>query len=274
MIKDNVTIKCPPRVGIDPFAPVRLEKMMIEGIPEIPRVDVVAQCPDGPRWIATNSDSYLLVPNEEVVRITEAALAEAGLPPRLVEVAWNGKKFGATYEIPGSSSELESQGVMFAVEGVNSYDGTLAFGIRFLARRLVCSNGLYFSKVLGSFSFKHLKANEWDISDAIKQLRDGAERFILLAPYIRAMQDIPVDLRTVLEWHKTLTLSSHAWPDSKTGDVLAALRESGDRPTMWDLLNAFTFVTSHAMEPFSGARQSEKICNFATAFVKGLGGGM
>lgn len=256
-------------VPADPYASVKLDQLRDSDHRLIPQHAVMIETDLGWKWVATHSEKYLLFPNSRVGQVVTDVIARADVGvPRLAAAMWNGKRFGITYELPDVSIEAsKNDKLVLGVEGINSYDGSVVLGVRFLARRMACSNGLYFTELLGSFSFRHLSQNEVDIEESISLLQGGCERFLKLAPFVRAMQTISVGLCDVLSWHYWFLAQKPRWPDSMTGRVLRLLSATIQPYTLWELLNAWTAVATHELEPISGARMSEAACRYAVQQV-------
>lgn len=245
------------RVKSDPFANVWLEPMEAQG-KEVPRQAVMIETNEGtPRFVAAHSPNYKLVPNQNAWDMVHDILDAAQLKGEESRIYWNGKKFLGLITIPDFEMDDPSaiQPLRMGIEVVNSYDGTLQLGVRYMMQRLVCSNGLYVSQVLGQWRWKHLESVDIDAGAAYT--RDAGDRFLSLQSSVKEMGERDIDLTTVLHWHEKLKLKG--WTDSHTGKVLDNLKEH----TVWGLLNAYTYVTSHHISDIAGADLSSKVCDLA-----------
>lgn len=249
------------KVGVSPYAEAWLQPMHVAGI-EVPQLAVMVRNDEGePKFIASHSTGYQLVHNSVVDQTIADLVTRSEYESQHLSTIWNGKKLIERYILPDVIIGQDGDLIALGIEGLNSYDGSTQFGVRFFMHRLVCTNGLYADTRLGSFMFRHIR-NGFDIDDALRELSNGVNRFMQMAPFIVKMQQTPIDLDTVINWHKRLRKMSPAWPTSKTGLVIEALGET-DGKTMWDLLNAFTAVTTHNTTPFAGPKLSNNVVDIA-----------
>jgi len=255
------------KVNIPPYAEVWTQPLQVAGV-DVPQLAVMAEDEEGKTsFIASHSTGYRLVANQLVHQVITDLLTRNDQHYNHHTTVWNGKKLIERFFLPDVFIGDDDK-VSLGIEGLNSYDGSTQFGVRFFMHRLVCTNGLYLDDALGSFMFRHING-DFDLADATQELTRGIQEFFNLAPYVTQMKQLPIDLDTVLEWHNKLVAGTPKWPVSKTGLVVQALSD-GSKKNMWDLLNAFTSVTSHNMTPFSGASLSDRVCRLAFDEAKAL----
>lgn len=251
------------KVTTDPFARVWLDTPQVDGKLLPTKALMIEGSDEEPVFIANHSDRYRLVANSLVSQVVEDVMTRAEVAFKHWRTVWDGKRFTEQYITPDRVIGTEDDKVHFGVEGINSYDGSLQFGVRFFMHRLVCSNGLYAMDRLGGFLFRHTKeADGWDVGDAIEGLRAGSRNFMAMAPWIEALQNIHLDLPGFLAFHAKVAQGVPKWPSTKTASIIQTLAKE-TAPNLWHLVNCYTAVTSHEMNPITSAKLADRILDCA-----------
>lgn len=251
-----------PKKVANPFAEVFLDQMNVAG-QDVPKMAVMLKGEQAPVFVASHSPGYRLVSNEFCHQVLQDVVTRSDLgSPEEIGIIWTGKRYIERVILPGCGFQVNGSKMVLGLQGINSYDGSTSFGVEFFSVSLRCHNQFHFSRQLGSFIFKHVNGNNDIImEDAIQQLRDGAQRFVKLSPSLGELNAQPASLDTLLQWHSDLSVLKPCWPTTKTGEVLLAMKK--EKPTLWGLLNAFTWTTTHSIGGISGSRLSALACDYA-----------
>jgi hypothetical protein len=266
-VKDGITVRHPEDVAVaDPFVDIDYRVVEVNGVP-IPRhaLSLVDPIDKHLHFVQAHTDSYEPITNAAAMALATQVLerTEVGFQP--ADILWDGKRFNARFvsdrlvqdAVPGDTLAL---GLLVQ----NSYDGTMSFGIRFFVQRLVCMNGMFFTQTLGGFTLKHLNGNTDQYDEAAQRILGGAAKFPGLVTQIGRLAQRPATLQTVSNWALELDKGTPKFPRSNLLDILSDLRDA-DSPSLWDQLNAFTYVANHEVAPFTGMDLSDRICRVALA---------
>ena len=131
----------------------------------------------------------------------------------------------------------------------NSYDGSVAFNLRFLAFRLECLNGMVSNDVFHSFKFKHDKSSEGydkEIIQAGQMLNKADER---LDTFVDSCNKLLTTVNTEdLAIIRKKYLSN--LPTNIFGKIMDEyLIQDEYKTTAWDLTNAATRILWHNESP-------------------------
>ena len=171
----------------DPYAPVELQPLRKVNGDHSSRLAVVLNPNDDAKEVGIVSPEYKLVKNSEVVQVAEDLLGKTGIPIEEHQTLWNGKKFRQRYLLSQTTGEVKVGDVVACtLDAVNSYDGSTTFGLEFNAVRLVCSNGMMLSFLLGGFRFKHWESQNFDreLRIAARQLDRVSNRLSMVLPML------------------------------------------------------------------------------------------
>jgi len=246
---------------------------------------------------AIHGRDYRLVPNTLINQLAQDILTKAEMPFELLGQAsgsttghtvWDGKKFARRWLIKQPHADDQLGTLMMGVEAVNSYDGSFKVGLQFFFVHTQCINQFHTGNLMGSFVFGHFdhgdRALETDIEQAVSTIGQQAKNFASVLPKLRTllkpMSNGTDSLSRFLSIRSELASENPAWPPSYDGDVLDELRGYGPsarlklpqrpsaqngRHTLWDLLNAYTAVTTHKVGGFRGASLSRMVTDHFVA---------
>ena len=129
--------------GIESKAFAVQTEEVIEGLPEYKEVGVVRK-------------DYLLIPNLEVKELVDSLVEKTGWNWEVQREWSDHKRYVYTLMAKDKTRTLDvGYTVGLGLNAWNSYDGSVAFNLRFLAFRLECLNGMVSNDVFHSFKFKH-----------------------------------------------------------------------------------------------------------------------
>jgi len=249
---------------------------------------------------AIHGRDYRLVPNTLINQLAQDVLTKTEMPFELLNQAkefnghrgqhtvWDGKKFARRWIINQAHSDDRLGTLMMGVEAVNSYDGSFKVGLQFFFINTDCVNQFHSGNLMGSFIFSHFdrgdRTLEADIEQAVTMVGQQAKSFALVLPKLREllkpMTNGTDSLSRFLAIRDELAAETPAWPPSYDGDVLDELRGCGPtaklklpqrhsvtsgKHTLWDLLNAYTAVTTHKVGGFRGTSLSRMVTDHFVA---------
>jgi hypothetical protein len=273
-VRSRIADNLPPHAQ-NPFATVLITPLEAGGI-KVPGVALQLVDDEGlqPFYVDHHSPAYRLISNTAALQCAYRLFEAAKTPFNLSELVWDGHRFSALFLAQSLTENLSgADGQDLLTLGVliqNSYNASLLFSVRFLVYRQVCTNGLMVGDQLGSFAFKHVATTaddgfDIDITDATAALAGGIERYHDLLPHFHAMQRKPASLDTLQTWVASLSKGTPSWPASSFANVMTRLNR---KPSVWEMLNAFTYVSTHDLHPFHGADLSQRVCTLALAEVE------
>lgn len=218
------------------------------------------------------SPDYTILHHEEVVDKARETLTRLGL-------AWeedftatlNGARLHAQFIIPSVQVDI-GVGDVVNLRGIfgNSYNGTKSAVFDLGGYRLVCSNGMVVGKSLFRTRRKHV--GEMDTDAMMAEVEKAILTYSdVVAPYWRSLREMEIPMVTLEEAVST-AVEDKVLPAKFSGLALeAAQREAGkDNPlNLWNVLNGFTEVTTHQVQPRSYAR-AEQLAHVSDNFVRGL----
>ena len=238
---------------------------------------------------AIHGRDYRLVPNTLINQLAQDILTKTEMPFELLgqssggsqyHTVWDGKKFARRWIINQPHDDKELGQLLFGVEAVNSYDGSYKVGLSFYFMHSRCLNQFHVSNTMGSFIFSHFDRGdstlEQDIERAVTAVGEQARNFAAVLPKLRQLNK-PLgkdhdNLSGFLKLRQELAGEKPSWPSSYDGDVLDELQGNGIThrlglpqadlgcgPTLWNLLNAYTAVTSHRIGGFRGTDLSRMV---------------
>ena len=186
------------------------------------------------------TDEYRMVTNQEVVDKTEKVLKKTKAVLKEVNMFGDGARTKWTYRFPNQRLKVSHDDyVNPEIILNNSYDGSSVVGVVGGAFRLVCSNGLIIGFVLGQTKNVHSIYNnsldkiEEVIEETVQRVTTTFdEKFPILV-------ETPVKQKDVVKIIKMV-------PSQAMEPLTQYL--IGHKPrTYWDLLNAATWVATHAL---------------------------
>lgn len=287
MSKATVTATASTIINKDPYARVHLAPIMHDGA-DTGRYLTMMEDEQGtykplPGLDTIHSAGYSLVPNSQVHDLVGDILTRSGREfkpmPHAPSVFWNGKHWSEKWYCEDISEEIQATGstIALGVEAINSYDGAYPVQIRFFAMHLLCSNQFYASNMLGNVVFRHIRKDagvqlQENVQDALTTLGTEADRFLRLAQYIRKLSRTHVgglpgflQLRSVINDGGWRTSLDAAVMDELHGHGITnslGMQQLGTEPTCyWNILNAYSAVSTHKIGGFNGSRASELATN-------------
>ena len=284
-----VTIAKQVMINSDPYADVRMHRIEHNGKPTdkymVEMVDADGAWQPMPGVNAVHGEDYTLVPNTQVHELVGDVLTRTGRTFKPVPtfgnghskpLHWDGKRWSEKWYCEEVAEAMPTgHALALGVEAINSYDGTHNVGIRFFAMHCLCANQFYAGNMMGNFVFRHMSRDagirlQDNVEDALKLMRQQADQFLRIVPQFKKLCDVSVrgmdgflDLRSAL--------NADVWRASRDPDVLDELygagitkelgmRQMDPRPEcMWNILNAYTAVSTHKIGGFNGSSASERV---------------
>ena len=284
-------------INRDPLAPVEMYQMQIDGKPSdtyaVRMLDEQGQMQTLPGLSARHSKDYTLIPNQQVYDLVSDILTRSGrnfLPVpeygtrgHSKATYWDGRRYSAKWYCPELGGELPGgHAVAMGIEAVNSYDSTQPVGIHFFAMHVLCSNQFYASNMLTSFVFRHVEREagirlQDNVTDTLHYLRQQSEQFMRCLPMFgeltkKHVSDKADSLQGFLGFRNRINVD--CWTRSRDADVLDELQGRGitaelgikqlqsDPSSYWNILNAYTAVSTHGVGGFAGANLSDRVTQF------------
>ena len=218
------------------------------------------------------SNGYTILPHEEVVDKARETLTKLGLEFKEdFKATLNGARLHAQFIIPSVQVDI-GVGDTVHLRGIfgNSYNGTKSAVFDLGGYRLVCANGMIVGKSLFRTRRKHV--GEIDTDAMMKEVEKAILTYSeIVAPYWRELQALEIPMM-VLEEAMSTAVEDKVLPAKFTEKSMeVALREAGENNPMnlWNVLNGFTEVTTHDVQPRSYAR-AEQLAHVSDGFVRGL----
>lgn len=278
-------------INPDPYAEVRMQRIEHNGKPTDKFLVEMAD-PEGnfqpmPGVNAVHGEDYTLVPNTQVNEMVGDVLTRTGREFKPIPTFggghskptfWDGKRWSQKWycaDIAESLPTGRGTAIALGVEALNSYDGSHNVGIRFFAMHVLCANQFYGSNMLGNFVFRHMSRDagirlQDNVDDALQLIRQQADRFMQVVPQFSALVAQHVDgFAGFLNLRDTL--NADGWRTSRDPDVLDELHGRGItnelgiqqmcvEPTcLWNILNAYTAVSTHKIGGLNGSSASERV---------------
>lgn len=168
--------------------------------------------------------------------------------------------------------------MMLGLEVTNSYDGSCKVGLAFFAMRVECSNQFYSHNLLGRpYALPHVNnggdINE-DMQDAFNAIKTQASNFGKVLPAMRQLEarhcakftDF-LDLRKKLVQDTRLEFRDRAVLDELCGcGITQELKMDNvkyeDPSSYWNILNAYTAVTTHEIGGPRGSDMSQRVTDW------------
>lgn len=285
-------------INKDPFAPVRLTRIVDNRGRATDKFMVELQAEDSEDWInipgvgAVHSSKYRLVSNRTVHDMGQKVMQKTGLEfeplpgmkgQKAAALTWNGRSYVERWYTKGVKV-MSPQGteIMLGLEVRNSYDDACKVGLAFFAMHTVCQNQFHSGKLLGEpFQFGHIGDSgelDGDFESAIGALEDKATNFARIVPHLNALMEAKVEglnefleLRDRMNAITGVTLRDRELMDELSGHgitgKLGITRADGTRPygdpsTLWAIMNACTAITTHAVGGLRGSDQASRVTDF------------
>jgi len=238
-----------------PFMPVELQTLQTVNGNASSRQAVILDPQGDALEVGIVSPDYKLVKNSEVVQVAEDLLANTGMAFDEHQTLFNGKKFRQRYLLSQASGEVKVGDVVACtLDAVNSYDGSTTFGLEFNAIRLVCSNGMQLSFMLGGFRFKHWGSKNFDreMRFASRQLTRVGDRLHQVLPMLAELTRKRMKRVDIQRFFAETNL-----PITTQAKVFNAIEDD----TKWGIFNAATNVLTQ-QERFSAENLNRRVSQY------------
>lgn len=207
-------------------------------------------------FYAFASKQYKIEPHEEALLKMEDVLSglsksEYGRPAVTPVIFGDGGRMKVTVDFPDVKYEVgkRKEPLTPRLEMRNSYDLSWEFMIRFGARQMVCSNGLYAHKTLQQISKKHRR--NLDVESVVTQITDYMHEFSEQIGWWdkwaqKKLSETGVqEIMTALDFTEKRQEEILALPLIGRGqETLKVMKE----PTLWDVNSAITQFLTHEVE--------------------------
>jgi len=243
------------KTALSPFAPVELQPLQRTNGKGSSRQAVVLEPEGEAKEVGIVSQDYRLVKNSEVVQVAEDLLGRTGIPVEEHQTLWNGKKFRQRYLLTQTTGEVKVGDVVACtLDAINSYDGSTTFGLEFNAVRLVCSNGMILSFMLGGFRFKHWGSKDFDreLRAAARQLDRVSNRLHMVLPMLVDLTHKRMRRADIQRFFRETSL-----PITTQAKVFNGIEDD----TAWGVYNAATDVLTK-QERFSAENLNRRVSQY------------
>jgi len=238
-----------------PFAPVELQPLRRTNGDHCSRLAVVLEPEGETKEVGIVSQDYRLVKNSEVVQVAEDLLNRTGVPVEEHKTLWNGKRFRQRYLLSQTTGEVKVGDVVACtLDAVNSYDGSTTFGLEFNAVRLVCSNGMMLSFMLGGFRFKHWGSQNFDreMRVAARQLTRVGDRLHMVLPMLSELTRKRMKRQDIQRFFRETNL-----PITTQAKIFDGIEDD----TAWGIYNSTTDVLTK-QERFSAENLNRRVSQY------------
>lgn len=231
----EVNVKPSKRVVYD--FPVTLQPVIVKG-KEVPYHKAVMRS-DTYRVLGIVSDRYKLIPNKEVINSIESSLPVT-VSSRKISICDGGALMFVNYESPKIESVEVRKGdvVKFGIQLFNSYNGRIAVGMRLLAYRLVCENGMTVPRSVSTLNVRHLPGA--NIIEAREAFTKKIEQFVKYSDTWRKWSNKKPSAIRMNEFTKK-------YFGKKSQEIVTAKFKSQNDNTVWGFFNAVTWFGTHVL---------------------------
>ena len=195
-------------------------------------------------------NKYLLIPNRDVKDLIDTLVADTGWDWEVAKEYFDGKKYVYTLMTRDLTKELDvGDTVGLGLNAWNSYDGSIAFHLRFMAFRLACLNGMMSNDTFFSYKFKHDSKSEGyeeEIKQAGEMFSRADDRLDVFAQNCNKLLTT-VDVSDLANIRKNYLSELPVTTFGKIADEF--LLEDEYKETAWDLTNAATRILWHNKKP-------------------------
>jgi len=242
----------------DPFAEVVQDAVAVGGT-EVSKVGIRVKDDDGNFQLAgIQAAGWQLIKNSVARDVGDNIMSRSPYDWNELKVIWDGKKYAHYFITEQNITQIdvgdgsEPHDIRLGMMLRNAYDGSSKFGMEMFACDFNCTNQFVSRKRFGYFAIYHNEHATFDFDDAVRNVSQGAENLIAIAPRIQQLASTPLETHHLINAHKETKI-----PQSKWGDVLARL--ALEQSTMFGLYSALTYIASHEMKGFNSISVGDSI---------------
>lgn len=200
---------------------------------------IIAPNGSSDKVISVVKDSYKLVPNKELIEPFMEQVSKLGvrwkIDPSHSFCQINRMRLMITF--PDILLKDQESDIALSLFLHNSYDQSEGIRLFWGAIRSICTNGMVFGNLLGSFYSRHTKG--FDFEDIYTHFGKASDNIRHVQLKINRMQEIPVDHQLMEDLQKVLG-KRRLQEITKTDTV--------PDQSQWHLLNDITYFISHDLE--------------------------
>ncbi len=200
---------------------------------------IVAPNGSSEKVISVVKNSYKLVPNKELIEPFMDQVSKLGVRWKIDSshsfCQINRMRFQITF--PDILVKDQESDIALSLFLHNSYDQSEGIRLFWGAIRSVCTNGMVFGNLLGSFYSRHTKG--FDFEDIYTHFGKASDNIHEVQHRINHMQEIPVDQELMDDLQRVLG-------KRRMQDIIHTDRVP--EKSQWDLLNDITYYISHDVE--------------------------
>ena len=228
----------------NPYSEIRKVPLDYQGI-QSSAFSVQIDKGDEYKEVGVVSNNYLLIPNAEVRNITDNLAESTGYDFEVAKTHFDGKKFVYSLFAKDQTREIDvGDTVGLGISAWNSYDGSIAFNIKFMAYRLECLNGMMSKSIFSSFRFKH----DFNSKNFKEEMDRANTMFASSTPRLDLFVNSCNRLATTVDVSNLESIRTKYIPDlpsSIYGKILDEYWTDEYKSTAWDFLNASTKILWH-----------------------------
>lgn len=243
----------------NPYIEAALRPITVGG-EEVPsKVAVIVPDDDGKRHVVgIQAAGYNLIQNSLANDVAIDIFSRSEYDWKTLKQHWDGRKYVQYFITEQKITQITNGGDHAIHLGAmirNSYDGTSAYGMEMFACNMECTNQYISRNRFGYFAIRHIGDHKFDIDDGIKNISQGAQNLIAVAPKIQALRDSQLTLDDVMEAKEKTQI-----PHSRWGDVIDQLKK--EEGTRFGLFQALTFVASHILTGYNAISVGDSISEY------------
>lgn len=247
------------KIALNPFAPL-IVAPLTAGEHQVPGKAILLDEGGQHIHVANHTDRYVPISNAHALDVSIGLLHKTGIDASPVLGYWDGKRFSLIFILHDHAIDIrpnDRSTIGLLVQ--NSYDGKLVFGVRILAIRYLCTNGMFLGDSFGGFAFRHIEGTTEDIVlDAAARLPGHISNFKPVLHQLARLADTEPSRDEVLDIASRLIDGNPSWPEAAVTQGLMAYHNGEDK-TLWGFLNVFTYLATHQLPPFAGLELSRVV---------------
>lgn len=235
--------------------PVELRELKtVEGI-KIPEKKAVVRT-DTNTCLGVVGSNYQIFSNKDVITQIEKTLP-IELGTRTISITDGGMYMFARYLSPKIKSVEVAKGdiVQFGIEIFNSYNGKIALGMRMLALRLICTNGMTSPRSFSTITVRHIAGA--NIADAQEEFQKKVKLFIDYSDCWKNWLKITPEETQIKQF-----LTSRI-PQKNAREIIRNKYESDKDKSLWGFYNAVTWYGTHVLKPTFKDALNDKVTSVA-----------